>query len=1092
MDMYRILGVTAVLLVVASAPIARAQAGGAAGEIVSIEGRGEYREARAAGWRSAAVKQSLFPADYVRTGDKSRMGILIFREKATTRIAPNSQFQLKEEGAGKDARTILNLNSGRAWMQSKSAPVGLKVETPSALAAIRGTDWEIAVDGEGRALLSVFSGEVEFYNDHGRVLVAANEQASAEIGKAPVKLALRTSRARMQWVSSVSVDPKRYPDLPGKAATLLLEADGQVFAGDFAAARSTLERGAREFPADDRFPAALSRLALAEGEATRAAALAREVLARKPASVEALLALGDAERLDGRAPEAAEAYGRAIEAAASDARGFEGLGIVESERENVRRARSLLEKALALDGARAGTHAELGTLESFAGEFRRSREELERAIALQPDHYVAWTGLGVLELRTGNPEKALEALLRASLMEPRYARAHLYAAAAYYELERADAALDSLRRAAEADPKDPLPHLLAAIIHVDNVRPGEAAQSAREALARLPFLKSLNQVADNQKGVANVGTSLAALGLEAWARASAQDSYLPFWGGSHLFLADRYPGEFNRRSELMQGFTTDPIVFGASNRFQSLFAAPGHHATAALRGATSDDIRVAEPVLTLNGHSVDPFPVSYFVEGILTRIDPRNAAFEADARTFTAAFGARPTHEVSTFVYMNRLDVDADLGAPGITGDFLRVSGTVDRFDAGLRYAPAADSSLWLKVGASREDSTVDQRTTLVLPDFSLVRDTDFGTRPRAQDGGIRQTLVLSPALEFTWGAEASRREEDKQLVRDASLRFESVPVASESLDEGGIDRMASAFAAVRWKTGETLLDAGLAVRRYTKDRDIVAVLPTGVVPVEEHYKESGADPALGIVTRLGSSTARAACRQWLRPVALDTLMPVAVAGIPLDDQLVLAGGELRQCTARWEWTASESVFATAAAGESRVANLASPLDGPQNARSDVTNLDRLRNRILTPPLKPDQLEDTPVYAEGRVRRGSVAAEAILTRSLGARLHYTYSDSLNTGAYFPGNRIPYIARHHVNVGAVWTPGWRLSVTALASYRSERFTDEANAILLPAGWDAQVTAFWETPDKRWAVEAYGANLFKKEASDVFGAVLSYRF
>jgi hypothetical protein len=185
-------------------------------------------------------------------------------------------------------------------------------------------------------------------------------------------------------------------------------------------------------------------------------------------------------------------------------------------------------------------------------------------------------------------------------------------------------------------------------------------------------------------------------------------------------------------------------------------------------------------------------------------------------------------------------------------------------------------------------------------------------------------------------------------------------------------------------------------------------------------------------------------------------------------------------------------VFATAAAGESRVANLASPLDGPQNARSDVTNLDRLRNRILTPPLKPDQLEDTPVYAEGRVRRGSVAAEAILTRSLGARLHYTYSDSLNTGAYFPGNRIPYIARHHVNVGAVWTPGWRLSVTALASYRSERFTDEANAILLPAGWDAQVTAFWETPDKRWAVEAYGANLFKKEASDVFGAVLSYRF
>src|SRR5687768_17926721 len=48
-------------------------------------------------------------------------------------------------------KTILNLNAGRSWVQSKSAPRGLIMETPSALAAIRGTDWEMAVDEDRKS-----------------------------------------------------------------------------------------------------------------------------------------------------------------------------------------------------------------------------------------------------------------------------------------------------------------------------------------------------------------------------------------------------------------------------------------------------------------------------------------------------------------------------------------------------------------------------------------------------------------------------------------------------------------------------------------------------------------------------------------------------------------------------------------------------------------------------------------------------------------------------------------------------------------------------------------------------------------------------
>ena len=143
---------------------------------------------------------------------------------------------------------------------------------------------------------------------------------------------------------------------------------------------------------------------------------------------------------------------------------------------------------------------------------------------------------------------------------------------------RTTAALFELSRATESIPTIRCRYLLASLIRLDRIEPVAAVEQAQEALKRIPYLKSLNQVADNQKGVANVGTPLAFMGLEYWARSAAHESYLPFWGASHLFLADRYAGDFDKRSELMQGFVTDPLVV---RRIQPVPVA--HHAAREFR-----------------------------------------------------------------------------------------------------------------------------------------------------------------------------------------------------------------------------------------------------------------------------------------------------------------------------------------------------------------------------------------------------------------------------------------------------------------------------------------------------------------------------
>ena len=1104
------------------------------GEIANIVGKGEYRKGQSGAWTSARVKQELFALDWLQTLDMSRMA-LRFSDGSTENLGPNSQFHVIKVASPSDPKTILELNRGRMWSNSKTSPGGVEVRTGSALAAVRGTDWELVVD-DNSTTLSVFSGEVELSNEQGRVLLQPNEQARAEKGKAPVKLLLRTSRARIQWVTAFTVDPRQYAEvreakdariapiaamvrdgelaeayartraLAGSAdapavASLLL-ADFEIYRGEIAEARKALQRGAERFRQDPRFDVTLARLSLLDDDATAARIHVAAAIAKRADSVDAYVMLGDIERHEGRAREALAAYGRAAELAANDARGWYGLGAVKSEREDVRQGRSDLTRAIALDASDPTYRAELGTLESFAGNLDAARNELQQALALQPGNYVALSGFGIVELKAGHTDEALAALQKASAIEPRYARAHVYLAAAYYRAGADDAALFELKRAQELDPNDPLPHLLTSIIRLDRVEPGLAVVEAEEALKRIPYLKSLNQVSDNQKGIANVGAPLAYMALEGWARSAAHESYLPLWGGSHLFLADRYPGDFDKRSELMQGFITDPLAFGASNRFHSLIVEPGFFGTAQVRHFWGDAGRLTDAVATVNGYDASRVPIAYFAEAIDTRIDPRDDPFRARARTYTVAAGMKPTYELSAFVYANRISIDTDSGRAGVTGSVDHIEGSASRVDGGLRYAPDSRSSVWVKAGASRQDTPSTITSTLVQPIATFTGLATFELKPRAEDASLRHTFYARDDLEITWGAETARLRTPSSAVIETVFHTPGVSVLKDRVDESDQDRSDTVYAMGRWLARKARFELGVGWTDYRKDLDaLVTRDPSrgGIVHVVETHGPKKATPLAGAVWNFSAtSLVRAACRRWIRPASVDTLAPVAVAGVPLDDQLVYAGGQLDQCRAQYEWSDASKTFATVFAERSRVRNLVSPIAGVLNSAPDITNPDRLRNRTIAPPQKPDLLEGQPVFGEGEVTRASAAIERIVASRVGLGVHYRYTDSSNTdpnGAlrHVPANaQIPYLPRHQVNLNATVAPGWRTFVTLQAVYRTRRFTDEANTLVLAPGWDARADLYWESADKRWAVELFAMNLLKKDVSDIFGAVLSFRF
>ncbi|MBU1818020.1 MAG: tetratricopeptide repeat protein, partial [Gammaproteobacteria bacterium] len=621
---------------------------GAAAEIISLQGAGDQRTANATAWQPARPAQALVAGDFVRTREAAKMALL-FADDTQLRLHQNTVLQVKGVATPAQPVTTLLLSAGRAWTQTRRADGSrLNLETPAATAAIRGTDWHMSVEDDGRSVLTVLSGTVEFSNAQGLVSVSANEAALAEVGKAPVKLVLSQPRDRIQWVNALGADP--VPHLAAEPVPPVLAPVLRALAArDVAAARAALAQARGTVPpawaaalesaislqagdlrlAREQLAAQLSAnatasaaphaplaawlmqsdLQLMDGEGAAAVSTLRDALARWPrhpailaqlarvqmltdrvdeatvtlaqaqgtAHIDLALVRAELARRQGDAPGTLAAYTQATQLATDDARGWQGLGSAHTEREDTGPARENLQRALALAPLAPGAYGELGTLETFVNQFTEAGHAFATALGDNPADYVALTGQGLLHLKQGHPQAALDAFLRAGVMEPRYARAKTWTAVAYYQLGRHQDALATLRHAIALDDKDPVPHMLLAQIHTDLFEPGEAVEAARAAVQRMPYLKSLNQVANDQKGSANLGASLAFFGMEDWALELAQQSFYPYWGGSHLFLADRYPGEFNKNSALFRGFLTDPMSFGASQRYSSLLQRPGSH-----------------------------------------------------------------------------------------------------------------------------------------------------------------------------------------------------------------------------------------------------------------------------------------------------------------------------------------------------------------------------------------------------------------------------------------------------------------------------------------------------------------------------------
>ncbi|MBI3288653.1 MAG: FecR domain-containing protein [Elusimicrobia bacterium] len=193
----------AFLLCLASAP-ARAAAEVVAGVIIVIKGAPNVKSAGSGFVKPLKRNQFVNEGDQIIT-KAGEYASIAFIGGAEVRISENSAFVVESGGGQKPTRLFTAL--GKAWtrMLQGHGHAGISIRTPSAVAAVRGT--EADVESNERMTVKVYEGFVDVFNDQGKQALKAGEMTQvANAQSAPEAPKTMSESDKQSWQDDLKAD----------------------------------------------------------------------------------------------------------------------------------------------------------------------------------------------------------------------------------------------------------------------------------------------------------------------------------------------------------------------------------------------------------------------------------------------------------------------------------------------------------------------------------------------------------------------------------------------------------------------------------------------------------------------------------------------------------------------------------------------------------------------------------------------------------------------------------------------------------------------------------------------------------------------
>jgi tetratricopeptide (TPR) repeat protein len=554
------------------------------------------------GWSLATVGESLAVRDRLRTGEDSRAAVRM-TDLSVLRIDELTTIEITPPASSSD-KPGLNVKDGATYFFSREKSREMRIQTPAANGAMRGTEFVVRVAANGSTTLTMLDGQVELSNAHGSVLITSGEQAKVDVGGAPRKTAVLDATNIIQWCLY-------YPGvLDLKELGYSRDASRSISAyneGDLLAALTAY--GHRTHSGSNVDKVYHAGLLLAVGRVDKAKPLLDAAGPGTPGR-QALLTLIAAVTLKPRPdsnpprtasdwiaesyylqsqanlPAALEAARRATEIDPEFGFAWTRLAELHFSFGRTPQAKAALEKGVSLSPRNPAAHALLGFLFSAENRIGQAKGAFENAMAIDGALGDAWLGRGLCLIRQGHDEDGRRDLQVAAALEPNRAFFHSYLGKAFSNNGDERKARLEFERAKTLDPRDPTPWIYSAIENKQDNRINEGVRDLEKSqelndnrrIYRSQFLldqdravRSANLAAIYQAdGMEEVSVREAARGVDAdYATAS-----------SHLFLANSYnalrdPKRINLRyetpwfNELLLANLLSPVGGGPLSQYVS-------------------------------------------------------------------------------------------------------------------------------------------------------------------------------------------------------------------------------------------------------------------------------------------------------------------------------------------------------------------------------------------------------------------------------------------------------------------------------------------------------------------------------------------
>lgn len=154
--------------------------------VISFSGKFSVKPSGSTKFEPAKKGQFLYEGDTVKT-EKNSLASITFANGVQIKINASTEFVINMKQLGSaDEGSELNMKKGQIWSKVMRKGTKFGVRTPVALAAVRGTEFDVELSPSGGFMaLQCYEGVVNVENEFGSQEVKENEKTSVSGGSAP-------------------------------------------------------------------------------------------------------------------------------------------------------------------------------------------------------------------------------------------------------------------------------------------------------------------------------------------------------------------------------------------------------------------------------------------------------------------------------------------------------------------------------------------------------------------------------------------------------------------------------------------------------------------------------------------------------------------------------------------------------------------------------------------------------------------------------------------------------------------------------------------------------------------------------------------